>query len=214
MKNKAWKWFCTLWLNGISVSGTLTSVNRGLSSAWFGWKQMSVSEQLVVVEFPAVTQSSTGWRASNNLYNATLHKAVHVRVANRDKRIKMLKYCHKCHKFYPETKMEHGVLLVDTLPCSDHLRKEGFDYIQVSWFQDVVLWPGTEHLEGPSESSAHLLLAEKLYFCTEAPLSPGRHAVVDRVRGALLQTVNGHRLPWRNTEQQVMITPHTVTTLK
>lgn len=73
----------------------------------------------------------------------------------------------------------------------------------MSWFQDVVLWPGAEHLEGPSESSAHLLFAEKLYFGTEAPLGPGRHAVVDSVGGALLQSVHSDRLPWRNTEQQV-----------
>lgn len=73
----------------------------------------------------------------------------------------------------------------------------------MSWFQDVVLWPGAEHLEGPSESSTHLLFAEKLYFGTEAPLGPGRHAVVDSVGGALLQSVHSDRLPWRNTEQQV-----------
>ena len=103
---------------------------------------------------------------------------------------KLLQLCSP----YPETKVQHGVLLVDALPGLDHLRKEGFDYIQMSWFQDVVLGPSAEHLEGPSESSAHLLLAEELYFGTEAPLGPGRHAVVDGVGGALLQTVHSHRL--------------------
>ena len=102
--------------------------------------------------------------------------------------------------------MQHGVLLVDALPCLYHLRKEGLDYIQVSGFQDVVLRPRTEHLQGPSESSAHFLLAEKLYFGTEAPLSPGRHAVVDSVGGALLQAVHSHRLTWRNTKQKVSVT--------
>lgn len=95
---------------------------------------------------------------------------------------------------YPETKMQHCVLLVDALPVFDHHRKEGFDYVQVSWFQDVVLGPRAEHLEGSSESSAHLLFTEELYFGTEAPLSPGRHAVVDGVGGALLQPVHSHRL--------------------
>lgn len=35
--------------------------------------------------------------------------------------------------------MQHGVLLVDALPVLDHPRKEGLDYVQMSWFQDVVL---------------------------------------------------------------------------
>lgn len=91
---------------------------------------------------------------------------------------------------HPETKMQHGVLPVDTLPGLDHLRKEGFDYVQVSWFEDVVLRPGAEHLQGPSQPAAHLLFAEELDFGTEAPLGPGRHAVVDGVGGALLQTVH------------------------
>ena len=103
---------------------------------------------------------------------------------------------------YPETKMQHSVLLVDTLPGLDHLRKEGFDYIQMSWFQDVVLRPGAEHLEGPSEPPAHLLFAEKLDFGAEAPLGPGRHAVVDSVGRALLQAVHGDWLPWGHTEQR------------
>lgn len=37
----------------------LTSVSREWSSALFGWRQMSVSEQLVVVEFPVMTQENT-----------------------------------------------------------------------------------------------------------------------------------------------------------
>lgn len=86
--------------------------------------------------------------------------------------------------------MQHGVLLVDTLPGLDHLRKEGFDYVQVSWLEDVVLRPGAEHLQGPSQPAAHLLFAEELDFGTEATLGPGRHAVVDGVGGALLQTVH------------------------
>lgn len=104
---------------------------------------------------------------------------------------------------YPETKVQNSVLLVDTLPGLDHLRKEGFDYVQMSWFQDVILWPRAEHLEGPSEPSTHLFFAEKLYFGTEAPLGPRRHAVVDSVGGALLQPVYSHRLTWQDREQQV-----------
>lgn len=91
--------------------------------------------------------------------------------------------------------MQDRVLLIDALPRLDHLRKEGLDYIQVSWFQDVILRPSAEHLEGPSQASTHLLLAEKLYFGTEAPLGPGRHAVVDDVGRALLQAVHRDRLP-------------------
>lgn len=86
--------------------------------------------------------------------------------------------------------MQHSVLLVDALPGLDHLRKEGFDYVQLSWFEDVVLRPGAEHLQGPSQPAAHLLFAEELDFGTETPLGPGRHAVVDGVGGALLQPVH------------------------
>lgn len=91
--------------------------------------------------------------------------------------------------------MQHSVLLVDALPRLDHLRKEGLDYVQVSWLQDVVLGPSAEHLEGPSQTSTHLLLAEELDFGTEAPLGPGRHAVVDDVGRAFLQAVHSDRLP-------------------
>lgn len=103
--------------------------------------------------------------------------------------------------------MQHGVLLVDTLPGLDHLGKEGFDYVQVSWFEDVILRPGAQHLKGPSQSSAHLLFAEELDFGTEASLGPGRHAVVDGVGGALLQPVHSDRFSCRSTQQQDEINP-------
>lgn len=99
--------------------------------------------------------------------------------------------------------MQHGVLLVDALPGLDHLRKEGFDYVQVSWFEDVVLRPGAQHLQGPSQSAAHLLFAEELDFGTEAPLGPGRHAVVDGVGGALLQPVHGDGFSCGETQRRV-----------
>lgn len=99
--------------------------------------------------------------------------------------------------------MQHGVLLVDALPGLDHLRKEGFDYVQVSWFEDVVLRPGAQHLQGPSQSAAHLLFAEELDFGTEAPLGPGRHAVVDGVGGALLQPVHSDGFSCGETQRRV-----------
>lgn len=176
----------------------LTSVNTESSSAWFDWRQTSASEQLAAVVFPGVTQRNRNpivWHTPFNCFLFVFYTSDQVCEAQAN----MWGVCAS----YPETKVQHSVLLVDALPGLDHLRKEGFDYVQMSWFQEVVLRPSAEHLEGPPESSAHLLLAEELYFSTEAPLGPGRHAVVDGVWGALLQAVHSHRLPWGDTEQQV-----------
>ena len=96
---------------------------------------------------------------------------------------------------YPETEVQHRLLLVDALPGLDHLGQEGLDDVQVSRLEEVVLRPGAQHLEGPPQAAAHLLLAQELNLGTEAALCPGGHAVVDGVGGALLQPVHCHRLP-------------------
>lgn len=95
--------------------------------------------------------------------------------------------------------MQHSVLLVDALPGLDHLWKEGFDYIVVPRLEDVVLWPRAEDFKGSPKTPTHLLFTQEFNFSTKAVLGPGRHAVVDWVRGALLQTVHSDWFSWTHT---------------